>query len=356
MNDQMRDKKADKSCPVSVIIPAYRAAATIDRTLASIRAQTLLPKEIVIVDDGSDDDTAAVVEAYRPKLGDIALKLIHQENQGAGAARNRAVAEASQPYVAFIDADDEWLPEKLARSMAKLEGTDRVLVAHDYFDVTPSGDVHCHCAERFQDGPDPYVALYRKGYIPSCSVVAQRDAVIATGGFDQSLPNAQDFELWLAMLKDPDTQFHVFDEPLLRYHRTDGGIMSFTERRIACTLRVAYRYGGEIARRSGGGIASRIFRLAVIYGEAFNVYRRTGKWLKAAIIPLRFLARLPLSVMNIGDPGPAFRGFDVAKMPGNGSGLIGAVLLWAWVGGIIGLYLYQFTPLIDPIKRSLGLG
>ena len=352
----MSDNMADNTCPVSVIIPAYRAAKTIGRTLASIGAQTLPPKEIVIVDDGSDDDTVAAVEAYGPKLGDIALKLIQQENRGAGAARNRAVAEATQPYVAFIDADDEWLADKLARTMAEIEGTDRVLVAHDYFDVTPSGDVHCHCAQHFTDNPDPYVALYRKGYIPSCSVVARRDAVVAAGGFDESLPNAQDFELWLAMLEDPATQFHVFDTPLLRYHRTDGGIMSFTERRIACTLRVAYRYGGDIARRSGGGVVSRVFRLMVIYGEAFNVYRRAGKWLKATMIPLRFLARLPLSVMNAGDPAPAVRGFDIASLPTNGSGPVLAVLIWTWVSGTLGFYLYQFTPLIDPIKRALGLG
>ena len=81
----------DKLVDVSVIIPAYRAAQTIGRTLHSIARQTVTPREIVIVDDGSDDDTAKVARSFADMLAPCALKIVTQPNLGAGAARNRAL-------------------------------------------------------------------------------------------------------------------------------------------------------------------------------------------------------------------------------------------------------------------------
>jgi teichuronic acid biosynthesis glycosyltransferase TuaG len=118
----------DKFADVSVIIPAYRAAETIGRALRSVAGQTVTPREIVIVDDGSDDDTAKVARRYADLLAPSALRVVTQPNLGAGAARNRALAEATQPLVAFLDADDEWLPEKLERSVNEMNAGDYVLV------------------------------------------------------------------------------------------------------------------------------------------------------------------------------------------------------------------------------------
>ncbi|PIQ95751.1 MAG: glycosyl transferase, partial [Nitrospinae bacterium CG11_big_fil_rev_8_21_14_0_20_56_8] len=206
--------------PVSVIMPAYNAAASIPRALASIAAQTLTPSEIIIVDDGSSDGTAEIAERFADSLGGAKLTVIRQHNKGAGAARNRAIAEATQPYLAFLDADDEWLPTKLERSMAVMLEGDYQLVAHDYLDATENGDVHVDCRRRFLEADDPYVPLYLKGYIPSISVVTRRDAVLGVGGFDESLRNAQDFDLWLKLLAEPETRFTLFGEALARYHHS----------------------------------------------------------------------------------------------------------------------------------------
>ena len=217
--------------PVSVIIPAWRAAGTIERALTSVAGQTLRPNEAVVVDDGSTDGTAEAAEACAGHMNGVALKVVRQKNAGAGAARNRAIAEASQPVLAFLDADDEWLPEHLERSLAVMDAGGHALVAHNGWIVAEGEATLNDCARRFRETADPYVALYRKGYLDTCTVLVRRDAVIAAGGFDETLGNAQDFEMWLALLAEPKATFAVFDEPLCRYHVTPGTIMSNTARR-----------------------------------------------------------------------------------------------------------------------------
>lgn len=113
--------KEIETADVSVIIPAFRAADTIGRALASVAAQTCTPREVIVVHDESDDGTADAAEAMRGALGPIALRIIRQPYQGDDAARNSALALANGALVTFLDADDEWLPEKLARSLPHLE-------------------------------------------------------------------------------------------------------------------------------------------------------------------------------------------------------------------------------------------
>jgi glycosyltransferase involved in cell wall biosynthesis len=263
---------------VSVIVAAYEAAGTIERTLASIATQTLKPQEVVVADDGSTDETFETAVAFRSQMNGITLHVLRcEENRGAGAARNQAIVESVGTFLAFLDADDEWLPRKLERSMSYLEGGDYSLVAHDYWTGENENAVHHDCEKRYREGRDAFVSLYRKGYIPSCSVVAKRQAVIAAGGFDPGLRNAQDFDLWLAMTRDPGLRFLVFGEPLLRYHITPGGIMSHTARRLDCCLKIAKRYIPDIKQRPGGGLSDLWFRVAALHMEAVCAYGKRKK-------------------------------------------------------------------------------
>jgi len=332
--------------PVSVIIPAYNAGKSIQRALQSVAAQTLPPAEVIVVDDGSNDDTATQARAMHDTLKPSKLIVIEQPNQGAGAARNRAIDAASQKYLAFLDADDEWLPAKLKMSLEILTSNDYTLVAHDYLDVTPNGEVHVSCAERFNEGPDPYLSLYLKGYIPSISVVVRRDVVLAVGGFDESLRNAQDFDLWLKVLADPKTTFTVFDTPLAKYFHTPGGIMTHTERRINCCVQIAYRYLPALRERERDIVPALTRRLTNVYSEAFAVYFRSRKFTRALLIPFRLTLAIAKTGLNAntssarGWPG-LYIGFSV------------------WIVAILGIYLSQFQSLIGPvmnaIKRAVGL-
>jgi len=112
----MQSAEDDSAYRVSVVIPAYNCARYISRAIESVLAQTHPADEIIVVDDGSTDDTAAVVRQYGS-----AVRYIYQNNAGPSAARNTGINAARYPWIAFLDADDEWLPEKLQLQIALLQ-------------------------------------------------------------------------------------------------------------------------------------------------------------------------------------------------------------------------------------------
>src|SRR5690606_27199889 len=108
-NSKLDNHQAVTTLPlISVIIPAYNAEATIVEAVESVLAQTYRPLEVLIIDDGSSDATAALIENKYESV-----RVIRQSNAGPSAARNHGIREAKGAWVAFLDADDRWLPEKL---------------------------------------------------------------------------------------------------------------------------------------------------------------------------------------------------------------------------------------------------
>lgn len=322
---------------VSVVIPAFRAARTIGRALSSVAAQTLPPIEVVVVVvDGSEDGTYEAAAAMAGRMNGIALKVFRQTPGGAGAARNRAVEEASGCYVAFLDAADEWLPEKLERSLAHLEGTDNLFVAHNYFRRGNDGcDRPVDCTVNFRKGRDPFVSLYRHGYLASSTLVARRQAVRAAGGFDPSLPAAQDFDLCLAMLAtEPDARFEVFPETLSRCHVLPGSVFSHTWRRLRCVLTVAGRHYPALKIRPGSALASLWFRVTTVHYEAAVRYRAHSHMagVLAAVLAFPF------------------------HLAGATVGALAAPAMWLWAVSVLSIYLFQFRHFIGPIRRALGMG
>lgn len=267
---------------VTVIMPAYRSEKTIRRALTSVANQTLKPRAVIVVDDGSLDGTYAEAESCRALLRDVEFELIQQPNAGAGAARNRALEAATTKYVAFLDSDDEWLPGKLSMSMRQFERDDYLLVAHDSVEVTGDVGIRLECARLFRESiHEPFVGLYRRGFIDTSTVVARLDAVVAAGGFDESLPNAQDFALWLAILSAPGARFTVFPEVLSRYHRTAGSIMTHVDRRRRCCMIIASRYAPYLSEHPGSPMASLWFRTVAVHREAFSAHLNARNTLKA---------------------------------------------------------------------------
>lgn len=332
------------AAPVSVIIPALNAAETIERALRSVASQTLQPTQVIIVDDGSSDQTKEKALGCRDFMDGINFDVICQENAGAGAARNHGVSMADQPYIAFLDADDEWLPKKLERSMGVIEEGGFDLIAHDFVAHHDGIDQLVSASHYFSRTEEPLTELYIRGYIPSITVVARRDLIKSVSGFDDTLPNAQDFDLWLAMLLQPGVRFTVFDEPLARYRQGPTGIMSHTERRLSCCLRIARRYASQFS------LNAHITRILAVHKEALAAHFANKKWLLAASIPFRLLIALfaePLTTVF------TTKG-DAVRHPKNRQLLI-VSLSSLWMIGVLALYVAQFGNIFGAVFRVLGI-
>ena len=268
---------------VSVIIPAYRAVATIGRALDSIAAQTVKPAEVIVVDDGSDDGTYEAAMAKSGLFGDLDFKVIKQNNAGAGAARNRALKEATQKYVAFLDADDEWLPEKLHRSLRIMAESHCRLVSHNYTMIKNGQEQDIDCHRSYHRHADPFISYFLRGYIATSTVVADRKLLIEAGGFDPSLRSGQDFELWLAVISLPRLGYTVFDENLTRYYVTDRSITSMVRLRRRSALVILRRYAFRLKNRRGLAFVWSGFRALIIHAQATQAYVSKKQYGKALI-------------------------------------------------------------------------
>jgi teichuronic acid biosynthesis glycosyltransferase TuaG len=279
------------TCDVSVIVPAYRSAQTIGRSLASIAAQTLRPVRVIVVDDGSTDGTAEAANVYAGQMNGIDLVVLQQDNAGAGAARNRALRAATTEFVAFLDADDEWLPDKLERSLSVLRETASDLVSHDYQMINGEMETVINCARHFHDQTDPVRSLYLRGFIATSTVVARRQPIMAVEGFDETLPSGQDFDLWLTLMAEHGVTFHVFSESLTRYYVMSGSITSQVEKRRQCNLEILRRYAGSVR----GGKLTALLRTLIVQAQSTQAYLAQGKSLDA----LKTMVVTPFTLMSV---------------------------------------------------------
>ena len=279
---------------VSVIMPSFRSEKTIARAIASVARQTVKPREIIVVDDGSDDNSFEIVSSFKNQLNGIDLRIFQQENRGAGAARNIALNEAQFDLVAFLDADDEWLPSKIEMSIEQISENKLDLISHNVWIVNGQNESVLDIASRFR-AASKYLfhGLFRRGFISTSTVVARRAPILSVGGFDENLRSGQDFDLWLKLLDRPGVRFGAFDKPLTRYHVEPNSISSQISQRLKYTLEIACRHAPALRSHPGSAIISIWFRIIVIHMEAalanFNK-RKLFSSLRAMIfIPYRLI-------------------------------------------------------------------
>ena len=198
---------------VSVVVPAYNAAWSLDETLASVCAQTYRHIEVLVVDDGSTDTTAEVVAAWTQR--DCRVRLIRKPNGGVASARNRGMHEARGVYVAPIDADDLWEPDHLERQVAALEvaGPDAVMAFArtlfvDVEDRPMPKAVWCPWESHTEPPAPPETdfrgLLLRNSVANGSAAVFRRDRMLAAGGYDEGLraaggEGAEDWKLTLTL-------------------------------------------------------------------------------------------------------------------------------------------------------------
>lgn len=186
---------------VSVVIPAYNAASFIQATLNSVRAQTFTNYEIIVVNDGSPD-TPKLELALQPYLSEI--QYIKQPNGGPSSARNSAIRQARGKYIAFLDSDDLWLPQHLARQVELLEKDPALgLVYSNAVHIEGYTPVGVAFANTPQSLPVTFEALLReRSTVNTSSAVASRQAILDAGLFDESMDRCEDYDLWLRMARN----------------------------------------------------------------------------------------------------------------------------------------------------------
>lgn len=203
-----------------MLVAAYQAAETIGEAIESALTQTLPPHEVIVCDDGSTDDLEGALATYRERI-----VLLRKENGGAASARNAALRAASGEFVAQLDSDDAFLPERL-EALAELatERPDLDILASDaYFEL--EGRIF----GRFYDAQKPFptegqrTAIFERCFVGWPAV--RRRRLLAIGGFDESLVTGDDWDAWMRLILD-GAKAGVVTEPLLRYRLTPGSVSS----------------------------------------------------------------------------------------------------------------------------------
>lgn len=218
------------TCPldqitVSVIIPAYNAAATIVRAFDSVRAQIGVGTEIIAIDDASADNTIEVVrQAIRPGEN---IRLIRMpKNAGASAARNAGIREARGRYLAFLDADDVWLPGKLLKQVAAIEADPDITLVTCNSQMTSVAGVPLkegHVNRPPVGGRDAWKTLLVYNFMPTPTILTRTKLVRELGGFDEALAVGEDLDLWIKLAVRGKVA--VLPEILINYYDMNNSLM-----------------------------------------------------------------------------------------------------------------------------------
>jgi len=238
---------------ISVVIPAYNCASFIGEAIESVLKQTISVHEIIVIDDGSEDDTGAIV---RKKYSQV--RILNQKNSGPSTARNRGIAEASGDWIAFLDADDIWLPNKIEEQILALKRHPQLkLIASDMAEIDIHGNITIPSMQEWHDQkkffsnlrgrPIPRAAarLIEKNFIPTGTVLVERKVLSEKGGFNDSLRYGEDLEIWVRIATDHPISCLPTVHMLRRRHGSNA--TSFTMNMAKDLVKVA-----ESVRRQAG--------------------------------------------------------------------------------------------------------
>lgn len=257
---------ADARPRVAAVIPCYNAARHIGEAIASILSQTCQPIDVIVVNDGSTDDLAAAVAPFRDRI-----QVIDQPNSGQAAARNRALAATDATYVAFLDADDRWHPNKIARQVAVLEAQPECGLVHTAVDLIDA-DGHSVAASPLLPPPahrasgDCLLALLRANAIVISSVMV-RQTLLDRESFRVDICGVEDWDMWVRLAAR--TRFARIDEPLTDYRVHDTNFSSDNRVMSRATVKLM---DGVLAREKDG--AARRAAMASRHGAVLEVANR----------------------------------------------------------------------------------
>ena len=236
---------------VSTVIPVRNRPQLIVRALESVTSQTYPPAEVIVVDDASTDETPHIVDNLAKKCGNLALIRL-TENVGAAKARNIGAKVAKGEFLAFLDSDDKWYPEKLEKQINEFR-TNRNIVAV----LCGIRTTTANSSTRFIPPADvPLKALYRSNDTVGCSaVMVLKEAFTQVGGFDVSLPSCQDWDLYIRLAEIG--KIRTVQEELMEYVGHSGERITNNMSQVICGHNIVFN---KIYKKVSNPILIRIIR------------------------------------------------------------------------------------------------
>ena len=261
---------------VSVIMPAYNAEKYIADSIRSVIAQTYSNWELIVVDDGSTDRTAAVVQEFVSR--DSRIKYIYQENGRLGKARNTGIANSSGPLIAFLDSDDLWIETKLERQTRALVENNADVVFSDAYifkgdDTSDETKAFRSPAGRFS-GPDLLDSLIRLNWIAVLTALLKRTALDRVGLFqeEKEYHGVEDYDLWLR-LAEAGVVFYGLSDVLARYRQHGAAMSSVRSNIYKPMLLVVQKHIGQTSLSE----REKQKRITNLYRELISVLIDEGK-------------------------------------------------------------------------------
>lgn len=279
---------------VSVVMPVYNGAAYLEQAVASVLAQTHDAVEVVAVDDGSTDDTGRLLDEFEAR--DPRVRVFHVENGGPSAARNVALRAIEGDYVAFLDADDWFLPGKIERQLAALDAHPEVdLVYSDHQEYDSASDRFYDIRRGDPPIPMAEVLVYRPWFAPIAPLLRRR-LVDAVGGFDETLRAAEDWDYWLRCARECAFVYAPGTVAVYRLHGAQSH--RHRERMRTAHLQLAHKHFDRDRRRLRSCLA--YFHLseakhAKAAGDLLGVTSRLARFALSAnsLAEARLVWRLP---------------------------------------------------------------
>src|SRR4051812_30447055 len=220
--------------PVSVVIPTFNSAHLISQAVESVLLQSSPPAEILVIDDGSVDDTRQRLLPYTGRVG-----YLHQPNRGVSAARNLGVLQASQEFVAFLDADDVWHPRKLELQMKAFERCPELGLLSTREFAWPAPEFpevqERTTGVKFVD----WSQLVVRNYLATSAIVARRSALLLAGPFYPAIQGPEDRDLWLRVAER--TRVAILEMPLTGYRDVPGSVSKQGTRCQQGMLRILHK-------------------------------------------------------------------------------------------------------------------
>lgn len=274
---------------VSVVIPAFNAAWCVARAVDSVLNQSFRDFELIVVNDGSTDRTAEVLAGY----GEM-LRVFDQPNGGLSSARNAGIAAATGRYVAFLDADDWWLPDKLARQVEWMEARPELVFCSTSTRVlTPEGDAFPDWRCGHERGSPLERIFSANAHVAGSgsAVLVRREALTRAGGFDETLRSLEDIDMWMRLATLGD--YACIDEPLTVIEKRGDSMSGNLEVMRASAIAVMKKNRHLLPAKLRGGFWRAAY--AGMLGDYAKWTYRRGHRLQAMLQLAQGLLLAPLS-------------------------------------------------------------